>query len=81
MDAADQMVRKRKESVGFQKLAQAGLIEHAWESVVLRHPDRFSQEAGKQSRERLRMHGVATDEAATHRATTSPGESGTGHDS
>lgn len=59
--AADRMVQQKKESAGFARLAEAGLLEHAWESVVLRHPGHFSSGAIERARERLRAYSGAGD--------------------
>lgn len=54
--AADEMVQKRKDSGGLAQLVDAGLVEHAWESVVLRYPEQFSEGAQRHSQARLERH-------------------------
>jgi hypothetical protein len=49
----DKKGTKREVSPGFKRLAEMGLKEYAFESVVLRHQDSFSIEARSKSRERL----------------------------
>ena len=51
--AVERIVTKREVSPGFKTLAEMGLKEYAFESVVLRHPDSFSIEARSISQERL----------------------------
>ena len=51
--AVERIVTKRAESAGYTALAQMGLLEMAFESVVLRYPDLFSAEAIARSRERM----------------------------
>ena len=51
--AVERIVTKRAESAGYTALAQMGLLEMAFEAVVLRYPDLFSAEAIARSRERM----------------------------
>lgn len=39
--------------VALGELADAGLLEHAWEQVVVHHPERFSAATAESARERL----------------------------
>jgi hypothetical protein len=51
--AIEHLVTKRDETVGYTRLVEVGLQRHAFEAVVLRHPESFSPEAVASSRERL----------------------------
>jgi hypothetical protein len=51
--AVERIVTKRDVSPGFTILAEMGLKEYAFEAVVLRHPDSFSEEARNIARQRL----------------------------
>jgi hypothetical protein len=51
--AVERIVTKRDVSAGFTILAEMGLKEYAFEAVVLRHPDSFSEEARNIARQRL----------------------------
>jgi len=51
--AVERIVTKREVSAGFTALAEMGLMEYAFEAVVLRHPDSFTVEARTISRQRL----------------------------
>jgi len=51
--AVERVVTKREVSSGFTALADIGLMEYAFEAVVLRHPESFSQEAVTVSKQRL----------------------------
>ncbi len=53
--AIEFVVTRRAETAGYRVLVQMGMQDMAFEAVVLRHPDLFSQEAVKASRERLRV--------------------------
>ncbi len=54
--AAEHFATKAEMPVGLAGLADAGLIEYAWEHAVLRHPDVFSAAAVEHARERLAAH-------------------------
>jgi hypothetical protein len=56
--AVEFVVTRRAETTGYRTLIQMGLQNMAFEAVVLRHPDAFSAEAVKASRERLRGWGI-----------------------
>jgi len=56
LPAVERIVTKRAESVGYTALAEMGLLDLAFEAVVLRHPECFSAEAIARSRERLESH-------------------------
>lgn len=51
--AVERIVTNRAESSGFNALAKMGLLDLAFEAVVLRYPDSFSAAAVEISRERL----------------------------
>ena len=51
--AVERVVTKREVSTGFTALAEMGLMEFAFEAVILRHAESFSAEATAMSRERL----------------------------
>jgi hypothetical protein len=53
VQAIEHLVTKRDETLGYTKLVEVGLQWHAFEAVVLRHPESFSIEAVDSSRERL----------------------------
>lgn len=53
LPAVERVVTKRDESMGYTALAEMGLKEFAFEAVILRYPDCFSEEAVARSRERL----------------------------
>ncbi len=54
--AAEHFATKAAMPVELAGLAGAGLIDYAWEHVVLRHPEVFSGAAVEHSRERLAAH-------------------------
>jgi hypothetical protein len=51
--AVEHIVTKSDTTMGFATLIEAGLSDHAFEAVVLRHPESFSPEAVDISRQRL----------------------------
>jgi hypothetical protein len=51
--AIEHIVSMRGESQGFRSLAELGLLDFAFEAVVLRHPSHFSVEAQTQANARL----------------------------
>lgn len=51
--AAEQLACKGELSAGFEGLDEAGLLAYAWEHVVLRHPEAFSEAATQSARKRL----------------------------
>jgi hypothetical protein len=53
--AIEFVVTRRAETAGYRVLVEMGLQHMAFEAVVRRHPDLFSSEAVKASRERLRV--------------------------
>jgi hypothetical protein len=53
LPAVEDWVRKPYEASGYTALKRHGLLEHTFEAVVDRFPDRFSAEAVAISRERL----------------------------
>ena len=58
LPAVERIVLKRAESVGFVALAEMGLMEFAFEAVILRHPGHFSAEAVARSHARLSTSGT-----------------------
>ncbi|HYD76037.1 hypothetical protein [Ramlibacter sp.] len=59
LPAVERIVTKRGESTGYSALAEMGLHEFAFEAVVLRNQQHFSEQAIACSRERLGEHGAA----------------------
>ena len=53
LTAVERVVTRRKETEGYQILAEVGMLDHSFEAVVLRHPEAFSVEAVDSSRARL----------------------------
>lgn len=51
--SVERVVAKREVSAGFTALAEMGLMEFAFEAVILRHPEHFSKEAIAISKQRL----------------------------
>jgi hypothetical protein len=51
--AVERVVTKREVSSGFTALAEMGLMEFAFEAVIVRHPASFSEEASTMSIRRL----------------------------
>jgi hypothetical protein len=51
--AVERVVTKREVSSGFTALAEMGLMDYAFEVVILRHPDVFSVEAVAISKQRI----------------------------
>jgi uncharacterized protein YecA (UPF0149 family) len=52
--AAETVVGRSTESMGYTTLAKMGLMDKAFEEVVVRHPDSFSAEAVSNAESRLR---------------------------
>jgi hypothetical protein len=53
IQAVEHIVTRRAESTGYTALVQMGMEDKSFEAVVLRHPDVFSAEAVRRSKERL----------------------------
>lgn len=53
LPAVERIVTKRAEPTGYTVLAEMGLLDLAFEAVVLRYPESFSADAIARSRERL----------------------------
>jgi hypothetical protein len=53
IEAVERAVKRDAVTQGYTMLVEMGLEEHAFEAVILRHPEVFSQEAVDISRERL----------------------------
>jgi hypothetical protein len=51
--SVERAVKRSTAPQGYKLLADMGLQEHAFEAVILRHPEVFSDEAVRTSRERL----------------------------
>lgn len=51
--AVEHLVTRRDETMGYKAVIEMGMPEMAFEAVVLRHPNLFSDEAIRRSRERL----------------------------
>ena len=51
--AAERAVDRDAETVGFSALAEMGLLEYAFEAVILRYPERFSASAVDRSKLRI----------------------------
>lgn len=56
LPAVERIVTKRAESAGYTALAEMGLIDMAFEAVVMRNAELFSAEAVAKSRERMEEH-------------------------
>ena len=53
IEAVERAVTRDTAPQGYTLLVEMGLQEHAFEAVILRHPEVFSEEAQKISKERL----------------------------
>ena len=53
IEAVERAVKRDAVTQGYTMLVEMGLEEHAFEAVILRHPEVFSQEAVAISRKRL----------------------------
>jgi len=53
VEAIERVVKRKDETTGFQALVDVGLEDYAFEAVVLRHSENFSQEAINSSKQRL----------------------------
>jgi hypothetical protein len=63
--AAEHFATKGDMPVELAALADAGLIDYAWEHAVLRHPEVFSGNVAELSRERLAAHESEVASTAT----------------
>ena len=61
IEAVERAVKRDVVTQGYTMLAEMGLEEHAFEAVILRHPELFSQEAADISRKRLAEWSVNFD--------------------
>lgn len=52
--ATERAVDRPEDAAGFTALQEVGLEEYAFEAVILRHPELFSDEAVKNSRKRMK---------------------------
>ncbi len=64
---AERIVCQSESGVGLAVLADTGLLDYAWESIVMRYPEAFSEKAVARSRERL----VAQEAAPAQQAVAS----------
>lgn len=55
LEAAERAVNRDQETAGYTALVEMGLQEFAFEAVILRYPDEFSDEAVSRSRDRLQQ--------------------------
>ena len=53
IQTVEHLVTRKDETPGFKALISMGIPEMAFEAVVLRHPELFSDKAVQYSRERL----------------------------
>ena len=51
--AVERAVNRSIDTAGYTALAEMGLQNYAFEAVILRHPELFSEEAIKHSRDRM----------------------------
>jgi len=61
IEAVERAVKRDAVTQGYTMLVEMGLEEHAFEAVILRHPEVFSKEAVDISRARLAEWGNAPD--------------------
>lgn len=54
LTSAERAVNRQTETTGYKALAEMGLQEFAFEAVILRYPDMFSEEAVERSRQRMK---------------------------
>jgi hypothetical protein len=54
IEAVERAVKRDSEPEGYTMLVDMGLEQHAFEAVILRHPEVFSEEAQSISQERLK---------------------------
>ena len=53
LTAVDRAVNRPKETAGYAALLEMGLEDFAFEAVVVRYPELFSEEAVERSKERI----------------------------
>ena len=53
IEAVERAVKRESETQGYTALVEMGLEDFAFEAVVLRHPERFTDEAVTKSRQRM----------------------------
>ncbi len=53
IEAVERLVRKKDQTIGFTVLAEMGMQDFAFEAIVVRYPELFSQEAVARSKQRL----------------------------
>jgi hypothetical protein len=54
IEAVERAVNRKKETIGYTALVEMGMQDFAFEAVVMRHPELFSQGAVARSKQRLR---------------------------
>ena len=54
LGAVERAVSRPTQTAGYELLVEMGLADFAFEAVILRHPEQFSQEAVRCSRARMR---------------------------
>lgn len=53
IESVERAVNRKSETQGYTALVEMGLEDYAFEAVILRHPELFSDEAVAKSRERM----------------------------
>ncbi len=53
IETMERLVKRKDATTGYTTLAEIHMLDLAFEAVILRYPEFFSQEAVKRSRERL----------------------------
>jgi hypothetical protein len=53
IEAVEHAVNRKAETTGYAALVEMGMLDFAFEAVVIRHPELFSEDAIARSRERL----------------------------
>ena len=61
LPAVERAVTRPHETAGYTALLEMGLERYAFEAVILRYPDLYSDEAVQHSRERIEQWGNACD--------------------
>ena len=61
LPAVERAVNRPHETAGYTALLERGLERYAYEAVILRYPELFSDEAVQHSRERIEQWGNACD--------------------
>jgi len=53
LPAVENVVARPRDSAGYRALVEAGMLDKAFEAVVLRHPEAFSTDAVERSKKRM----------------------------